>query len=249
MSEEKTHLTHINIGFDFLGKNIRKYSGKLLIKPSKKNVQTFLKKIQQTIHGYRTAKTVQLIYKLNPMIRGWALYHRHDVSSKTFSYVDYRIYWMLWRWAKRRHPNKGVYWVLKRYYTRHKGIQFTFHAFDEDIFLPLMRASFISIQRHVKIRGNANPYTSEDELYFEKRSDDLMLNKLHGRRLLTRIFKRQKGRCIQCQQKITRQTGWHAHHLHQKHLGGKYTYENLVMLHPNCHYQVHSLKIQLAQPP
>ena len=39
LSLEKTKVTHISEGFDFLGQNVRKYRGKLLIKPSKKNVQ------------------------------------------------------------------------------------------------------------------------------------------------------------------------------------------------------------------
>ena len=248
LSEEKTHPAHINNGFDFLGQNIRKYQGTLLIKPGKKSIQTFLDKVRQTIRSYRTAKTIHLIYKPDPIIRGWALYHRHVVSSRAFSHVDYKIHWMVWYWAKRRHPHKSVAWITGRYFIRHKGYQYTLHAYDHGVAIPLIRAKAIPIRRHVKIRGHANPYDPEDEMYFEKRSDELMPDKLYGRRTLTIIFKRQQGRCVHCQQKITRQTGWHAHHLHPKHLGGSYTLENLVLLHPNCHYQVHSQHIRLPLP-
>ena len=103
----------------------------------------------------------------------------------------------------------------------------------------------VSIQRHVKIKGNVNPYDVEDELYFEKRSDRIMFNKLTGRKLLTRLYKRQDGRCLHCNQKITNQSGWNAHHLIAKHIGGTYTADNLVLLHPVCHIQVHAQNIQL----
>ncbi len=245
LSEEKTHLTNINIGFDFLGQNIRKYDGKLLIRPSKKSVKRFLSKIKEVIHNNRTVKTLHLIRKLNPIIRGWAMYHRHVASKHIFYYVDFKIYWMIWNWAKRRHPNKNTKWVLRKYYTPYNGTTFTFHAYEEGVLIPLIKAGKVSIQRHVKIKGNVNPYDVEDELYFEKRSDRIMFNKLNGRKLLTRLYKRQDGRCLHCNQKITNQSGWNAHHLIAKHLGGTYTADNLVLLHPVCHIQVHAQNIQL----
>jgi RNA-directed DNA polymerase len=116
LSEEKTKITHIDQGFDFLGHNVRKYNGKLLIKPSKKNVKCFLKEIRRTIKTNSSVKTETLIYLLNPKIRGWANYFRHVVSSKVFSYVDDQIFRALFNWAKRRHPNKGIRWVEDKYY-------------------------------------------------------------------------------------------------------------------------------------
>ena len=248
LSEEKTHLTHIDDGFDFLGQNIRKYKGKLLTKPSKKSIKSLLKKIKEVIHKNRTVKAVQLIYQLNPIIRGWAIYHRHIVAKKTFYYVDYKIYWMIWKWAKRRHPNKNTAWVLRKYYTSYKGTTFTFHAYDEKLLIPLVKAGNVKIQRHTKIRGGANPYDAKDELYFENRSDRSMINKLDGRKLMIRLYKRQDGRCLHCNQKITKQSGWNAHHLTPKHLGGSYTAKNLVLLHPVCHRQVHARHIQFVLP-
>ena len=66
-------ITHIAEGFDFLGQNIRKYKGKLLIKPSKKSVKTFLGKIREVVKKNQQAKTGNLIATLNPIIRGWVL--------------------------------------------------------------------------------------------------------------------------------------------------------------------------------
>nr|WP_288830678.1 group II intron maturase-specific domain-containing protein [uncultured Paraburkholderia sp.] len=107
LSPEKTRITHISEGFDFLGQNVRKYNGKLLIKPSKKNVQAFLTQIRSIISENRTAKQQNLIGLLNPVIKGWADYHRHAVSKRVFARVDSEIWRALWQWCCRRHPNKG----------------------------------------------------------------------------------------------------------------------------------------------
>jgi RNA-directed DNA polymerase len=92
LSPEKTKITHVAEGFDFLGQNIRKYNGKLLIKPSKKNVQAFLAKIRTATKDNWTATQINLIGLLNPMIEGWADYHRHVVSKKVLSVVDSQIW-------------------------------------------------------------------------------------------------------------------------------------------------------------
>ena len=81
LSNEKTIITHIDNGFDFLGFNVRKYHGKLLIKPAKKSVKAFLKNIRSTIKKQATAKTENLIRLLNPKLRGWANYYRHVVKN------------------------------------------------------------------------------------------------------------------------------------------------------------------------
>lgn len=89
LSEEKTVITHIGEGFDFLGKNIRKYNGKLLIKPCKSAVKSFLGKVRDIIKSSKSIKQEILIRRLNPVIRGWVNNQRYVVSSKVFSTVDY----------------------------------------------------------------------------------------------------------------------------------------------------------------
>ena len=61
LSPEKTCVTHIEQGFDFLGQNLRKYGGKLLIQPSKKNTHTFLEKMRQLIRQSRGISQTDLI--------------------------------------------------------------------------------------------------------------------------------------------------------------------------------------------
>ena len=111
LSEEKTHITHINDGFDFLGFNARKYKGKLLIKPSKSNVMSFLGNMRELIRKHPTIPVTDLIKMMNPKLRGWANYYRHCVAKRTFGYVGHQMFLALWRWAIRRHPNKSRKWV------------------------------------------------------------------------------------------------------------------------------------------
>jgi RNA-directed DNA polymerase len=116
LSEEKTHITHIEEGFDFLGQNIRKYKGKYLTKPSGKNVRNFLQNVRETIKENPCTHPRDLIWILNPKIRGWANFHRHVVSKNTFGRVDFEITKALWQWARRRHPTKPKGWIKKRYF-------------------------------------------------------------------------------------------------------------------------------------
>ena len=164
LSPTKTVITNVEQGFDFLGQNVRRYPcGKLLIKPSKKNVKTFLKGIRQTIRAARSSPAADLINQLNPKIRGWANYHRHIVSSRTFSHVDHEIFSSLWRWARRRHPKKNRCWLKEKYFEPH-GIRnwvFTAEMYDDQgqpSKIRLLLARDTPIRRHVKVKSEANPY-------------------------------------------------------------------------------------------
>ncbi len=175
LSPEKTRITHIDDGFDFLGFNIRKYKDKLLIKPSKKNVKAFLDDVRDVMKSKRGSKTEILINTLNPKIRGWANYFRHGVSKSTFDYVDHRILQALLRWIKRRHPNKNAEWRRKRYFRRQGNRDWIFFATvydkkrNERINLNLFHAADVAIKRYIKIKAEATPYDPEYEAYFEQR--------------------------------------------------------------------------------
>ena len=128
LSEEKTIITHINQGFDFLGHNVRKYNGKLLIKPAKKNVNLFLTNLRNIITNAKATRTSDVINILNPKIRGWANYYHHVVSSAVFSKVDNDIYLALWKWATRRHQKKNKHWIKNKYFCSHNGDNWVFNA-------------------------------------------------------------------------------------------------------------------------
>lgn len=173
LSEEKTLITRIDQGFDFLGQNVRKYDGKLLIKPSGKNVQAFMNNIHDTFKKHRGSEPVALIYDLNMKIRGWANYHKHVVSAKTFSYVDGYIWNEAWQWVKRRHRNKSIHWLRKKYWSKgSKPGRFSTVVKDKNgnpRTYELIKAYSIHIQRHIKIKSDANPFDPDHQQYFRAR--------------------------------------------------------------------------------
>lgn len=255
LSEEKTKVTHIEEGFDFLGQNVRKYKGTLLIKPSKKNVKNFLDKVRDVLNMNKTAKQENVIRLLNPIIRGWANYHRHVVAKETFSWVDHQIWLKLWQWCKRRHPNKGRRWIKNRYFHRFGPRDWVFavkvnKANGGTIFVKLYSAGCTPILRHVKIKSEAHPYDMAWEPYFEKRKilsvkDDLAL---FGR--AKRLWQDQKGKCPICHGNITLETGWQTHRVFPMLQGSKETLSNLQLWHPTCQQQLHSQDSKyVADPP
>jgi len=248
LSPDKTHITHIEEGFDFLGQNVRRYGKKLLIKPAKVNQKRFLEKVRNTIKANRHIPAGELIRILNPLIRGWTNYHRHIVSSVAFKRVDYMIFKALWQWARYRHPNKNKHWIGQRYWKQIDGRKWTFqgeHAWERKT---LFYACDVPIRRHVKIRSEANPYDPQWEIYFEHRLGVKMHQAMEGKSQLIRLWREQRGCCLVCKKPITVESGWHIHHLTPLSLGGQDHHENRVLLHPNCHMQVHNLKLTVEKP-
>ncbi len=253
LSPEKTAITHIEEGFDFLGQNVRKYKmgkqHKLLIKPSKKNVHTFLEKVRDIVKGNRALSAGKLIVKLNPIIRGWARYHQHVVSKETFTTVDDAIHRLIRQWTKRRHPQKADEWTAKKYFTTTGEDNWVFYGKIEEHIHYLIDAAQVPIKRHRKIRGEANPYDSEWETYYEERLDVKMVDTYRGKQWLIYLWKEQNGLCPVCHQKITKITGWHSHHILWRSKGGPDTKDNRVLLHPTCHKLVHSQGLTVTKPP
>ena len=176
LSPEKTKITHIDEGFDFLGQNIRRYNGLLLVKPSKKNTLAFLTKVRERIRDNVGLKQEELIRLLNPMIRGWANYHRHITAKSTYSRVDAAIWRALWKWARRQHNNKSRHWIAEKYWHPGEGRGWIFAADTGErtengkpIRVRLLRADKTPIQRHVKIKSDANPFDPAWREYLERR--------------------------------------------------------------------------------
>lgn len=241
LSEEKTVITHIEDGFDFLGKNIRKYNGKLLIKPSKTSVKSFLEKVRSIIKGNKSIKQETLIRKLNPVIRGWVNNQRYVVSSKVFGRVDYEIYKCLWQWAKRRHKKKSHKWIAQKYWHHIGSRQWTFSVpyenqstEGEPLYCKLEYATDTKIIRFKKIVAEANPFDEYWTDYFEQREGEKLLNSTKGREKLLTIWRRQHRRCPVCGELITSETGFKVHTPAGKN-------SQKIMVHKECHEEIHSL--------
>jgi RNA-directed DNA polymerase len=250
LSPEKTSISHLDRGFDFLGWNVRRYDGKVLIKPSKPSVQAFLARVRAQVRSDAAAPQAALIGRLNPLIRGWANYHRCAVASRTFAVAQTRIWQSLWQWAKRRHPNKGRRWIAQRYWKLGKP-KWVFATQERQRdgarkWVMLQNLAAVTIRRHIKVKGDANPFDPTWEPYFEERKQRLMGDLRSGR--LRSLWLRQSGRCPICRQAVTVESGWHVHHVVWKVHGGSDRLDNLALLHPTCHKQVHSLRLEVPRP-
>ncbi|WP_050749345.1 group II intron reverse transcriptase/maturase [Candidatus Regiella insecticola] len=176
LSIEKTTITHISKGFDFLGFNIRKYKEKLLIKPSKSNVLTFVRNIKELIKSLPNRVTGELIRILNPQLRGWGNYYKHSVAKQIFNFVDSEIFKALLRWSTRRHPKKGTRWVAKKYFLAEHACRWRFQgkrASNGTIHQEyLCHLKEIPIRRHIKIKSEATPYDPNFAQYWQLRKEN-----------------------------------------------------------------------------
>ena len=174
LSKEKTLITHISNGFDFLGFNIRKYNGKLLIKPAKKSQKKITEKLHEVIFSNKSASQCRLIETLNPVITGWGNYFRHVVSKEVFAKIDHIMVGQLKRWAFRRHSRKSKDWVLNKYFKSENSRKWVFkdslmRKGELQVFT-LKKLADIPITRHVKIQSMANPFDPQWDAYFDGRS-------------------------------------------------------------------------------
>jgi RNA-directed DNA polymerase len=187
LSHEKTTITHIEDGFDFLGQTIRRHRhGKLLSKPSKRSVQTFLSKIQATLDHSGSRTVGDLIWRLNQQIKGWTMYHRFAVSSCIFARADDSIFWKLRQWCRKQHRQKSWKWIRKKYFQRASDRAWVFTGVIRDQAgkawpIRLMQAAGGKVLRWQKIRSDANPYDPSWELYLEERMVRKMGPTLAGR--------------------------------------------------------------------
>lgn len=212
LSEEKTKITHLDEGFDFLGFNIRKYKGTLLIKPSKKSLKNFMTKIRGIIDANKGSKQESLIRLLNPVITGWVNYFKYCVASDTFKKADSQIFKKLWQWAVRRHPKKGKKWVAQKYFGRVGNQNWYFISIfskgDSEKKVILKKLYDTKIIRYVKIKSTANPLDSDWRGYFDKRTTYKMLLSLKGRNSLLRLWEKQNRVCIHCGEPINKEHEW-----------------------------------------
>lgn len=245
LSVEKTKITHISQGFDFLGFNIRKYNPKspyrkpkLLIKPSKESISGFLREIRETIKSMKQSTTENLLRTLNPKIQGWCLYYRHVVSKEIFAKIDSEIYQALWRWAKRRHPNKGKKWIRNRYFKTYGGNRWTFTGEEGT---RLKKMSRLPIRRYIKLHRGMKVYASDRETleYWQKREYKNALNQIYSTKV-EKLYKRHNGVCPYCSETIADISETHIHHMLPVKYGGTDMLNNLRLLHLDCHKRLHS---------
>jgi RNA-directed DNA polymerase len=245
ISTEKTRIVDINDGFDFLGFNLRQYKGKLIIKPQKEKVLAFCKKVGKFLSERKTATQEDIIETINPILRGFANYYRGVVSKETFSYIENRVWHYLYRWAKRRHPNKSKKWVFDRYFGSFRGRHGTFmckgtdRTGKEKLHI-LYDISSIPIVRHIKVKGNSSPDDPSLKEYWDNRSIKNGKQYWAKGSKYEQLAKIQNWKCPICGDSLFNGEEIETHHIVPVAKGGLNDIENLMHLHSPCHKQVHT---------
>ena len=234
LNEAKTRIVHRTEGFDFLGFNIRRYNDILLIKPQKQKVQAHLRNLKHSLLSHRQATVAHLVQTLNPIITGWANYYRHVNAKETFTYVEYRLWHLLWNWAKRRHPTKPAKWVKQHYFKPLGRRQMVFGNAD----VTLRNPAAIPIIRYVKVIGRYSPYNPALKDYWTKRYRHQVQQQANSR-LKQRVLQQQDYQCGQCRLPFLPQDLIHFHHIIPHNQGGSDGPHNRLALHAYCHHQFH----------
>lgn len=247
LNSDKTKITQITEGFNFLGFNVRHYKGKCLIKPQKEKVKEFLAGIQQWLNQHKTVKATAVIQYLSPIIRGWGNYYKHKVSKETFSYVDYRIWQMLWKWSLRRHPKKGKGWVAKKYFRTINETKWNFaqpfkNRNGRETLITLPKLSYIPIVRHVKVKDTASPDDPALTKYWQDRQSKYGKSYWAKGSKLYNVAVNQDWKCPICGEHLFNGEELHTHHKIRVKDGGTDKAQNLVHLHKACHRHEHTSK-------
>jgi len=253
LKPSKTRLAHTlnqveneKPGFNFLGFNIRQFSvgkyhsgknpqGELLgfktiITPSKEKVKVHYDKIAEVISSHRAAPQTAMIKHLNPIIRGWSNYFSTVVSKVTYAELDNLMYQKLRAWAKRRHPNKNMGYVVNKYWQTIGDDSWVFATREGNNTFRLLDHSSTPIVRHVKVKGESSPYDGNLVYWSKRRGESPELPP----RVAT-LIKRQKGKCAYCELHFREEDVMEVDHKIPKSQGGKDKYDNWQLLHRHCH--------------
>jgi RNA-directed DNA polymerase len=210
-------------------------------------------KVREIVVSHKMVKQAELIQLLNPVLRGWAQYHHPVVAKETFSKLDSLLSWRLTRWARRRHPNKSPRWVAEKYWSTIEGrSEFAVRILTDDNaprWARLYRLADTEIVRHQKINGGYNPLDPRWEAYGEDLRAKRLLKSMTYRKQWASLFLSQHGKCACCGGALSDETGWHDHHLVPRVVGGSDALSNRVLLHPECHRQLHAKGLTLQSRP
>lgn len=248
---EKTKIVHIESGFNYLGFHIRQYKGKTIIEPEKEKVLNKIREIRAWLKANSNASPEAVINYLNPIIAGFAQYYRTVCSKDALSYLDSEIWKSLYRWAKRRHPNKGRKEIAKMYFNvskKHAHLNewdFIAKVIDrkgKEKILVLTKASSVQIVRHVKVAGTNSPDDPNLKQYWEKRATHFGKHRFAKGSYNAKVAEQQRHKCPICGDTLYNGEPLNLHHIKPVHKGGGDELSNVVWLHKACHEISHCKK-------
>jgi RNA-directed DNA polymerase len=234
-------------GFNFLGFYVRQYGiskfkvraskvalpFRTLIKPQKEKTLLHIRQLGQIIKN--TQKIEVLLAKINPVITRWAKYYRSAVSYRIFKWCDTWLYHKLFRWACKKHSQRGAIWVRKKYFLSRGSRNWVFAYFrptinGEQQMISLNQHAATLIERHVKVQGTRSPYDGDLTYWGSRLAKYGTLSKE-----MSMLLKRQNARCAWCNLPFLPSDILERDHVTPVSRGGKDKINNLQILHGHCH--------------
>ena len=200
-NEDKTRVVTLEEGFDFLGFNVRRYRGKLLIKPSKAARRRIRERLRTEMRSLRGTNAKAVLIRLNPIIRGWAAYYRGVVSSEAFASLDDYMWRLAYKWAKYSHSDKSGRWVIARYFGMFNKSRRDRWVFgDRKSGAYLRKFAWTRIVRHQLVRSGASPDDPALTEYWAERRRKTPPVPIDKTSL--RLLGAQDGRCPVCRDRL-----------------------------------------------
>lgn len=248
LNKEKTKVTHIREGFNFLGFNIRQHKGSTFCFPEKEKILAKLREIRAWLKKNQNTTPENVIGYLNPIIRGVGNFYKCGAAKRAMSYFDHQIWKALWKWSKSRHrtPKKSAGWIKKKYFQYHHGDQWVFFAKIQDRrgkpkTIHIIKANAIPIERHVKVKDTASPDDPKLTKYWLDRKTK------YGKSYWTdgklqKVASQQRWKCPVCGEHLFNGEELETHHIVRVKDDGTDDMDNLIHLHKTCHRHLHNGK-------
>jgi RNA-directed DNA polymerase len=256
-SEEKTRIVNLSEGFDFLSVNVKQYEVKnrksdrvLLMKPSREAVKRRMDGLKDVWRSLRGIHHDVVCKKLNPIIKGWANYHRKFVASRTFKALDHWMYRNVLSHLRHNHPSRTKKWYRKKGYMGrlHPTRSDNYVYGDKSKGVYLLKFAWFHIERHIKVKGTNSPDDPSLRDYWERRRMD-KIQRIRDREKRILTF-RQRGLCWICGESILEEEEplyygstpeeVHRHRKRPGKEGGIYSLDNVRLVHLYCHQQIHA---------
>ena len=214
------------------------------ITPSRESVKKLIDKTRNIIQNNKAASSYALTYLLRPVLIGWGNYFCYCECKETFEKVDNVVYNQLRAWVLRRATRQGRISTMKKYFIEGGEYKFQNRTYranwifsgtknskngnKKKIFLP--KIAWISSKSYAKVAGTSSVYDG-NHIYWTKRNP--RYSSLSTR--VKNLFNRQLGKCNLCKKKFQMGDKMEVDHIIPLSKDGKERYDNLQLLHRQCH--------------
>lgn len=112
LNMEKSHITHVNDGFVFLGHRIirkRGSRGRMCVVTTipREKAKAFARKLTEALSSDHDLAKVDMVDRLNRQLAGWAAFYKFtDFTARTFRRIDHVVFWKLAHWLARKYRSR-----------------------------------------------------------------------------------------------------------------------------------------------